>query len=147
MRNDSPPAADTDVAARLRVAIARLARQLRRHAVAGLTPSQLSALTSVDRLGPLRLGDLAEREQVAPATLTRIVANLVDTGLLERHADPDDGRCWRVAITPAGAAALEAVRTEATAMLAVRIAALDSSGREQLSAALPVLERLIEAPR
>src|SRR6266516_4066801 len=56
-----PPAPTIDVA-RLRVAIARLSRWLRRHELAGLTPTQLSALSTVDRMGPLRLVDLAAAE-------------------------------------------------------------------------------------
>jgi hypothetical protein len=55
----SDPAIDV---ARLRVAIARLSRRLRRHELAGLTPTQLSALATVERAGPLRLGDLAAAE-------------------------------------------------------------------------------------
>ena len=47
---------------RLRVAIARLSRRLRRHELAGLTPTQLAALATVERSGPLRLGDLAAAE-------------------------------------------------------------------------------------
>lgn len=67
--------ADADLAAGLRVAVTRLARRLRRHAVVGLTPSQLPALTSVERLGPVRLGDLAGDAHVAGAVplLDRLV--------------------------------------------------------------------------
>jgi len=41
----------------LRAALARLSRRLRRHELAGLTPTQLAALATVERSGPLRLGD------------------------------------------------------------------------------------------
>jgi len=61
---------------RLRVALARLSRRLRRHALAGLTPTQLAALSTVEQSGPLRLGDLAAAEGIAPSTLTRMVVVL-----------------------------------------------------------------------
>ena len=73
---------------RLRVALARLSRRLRRHALAGLTPTQLAALSTVEQSGPLRLGDLAAAEGIAPSTLTRMVAVLEDLDYVRRDADP-----------------------------------------------------------
>src|ERR1700735_3554215 len=73
---------------RLRVAIARLSRRLRRHELAGLTPTQLAALSTVERSGPLRLGDLAAAVRIATSTLTRLVTALEDSGYLRRYADP-----------------------------------------------------------
>src|SRR5215469_8908068 len=70
--------------ARLRVAILRLARQLRKHDLADLTPTQLSALATVAHDGPLRLGDLAAAERIAPSTLTRLVSALEERGYVER---------------------------------------------------------------
>ena len=89
----SAPAIDV---ARLRVAIARLSRWLRRHELAGLTPTQLSALSTVDRIGPLRLGDLAAAEKIAPSTLTRLVTVLEESGYVERCPVPGDARASRM---------------------------------------------------
>src|SRR5271163_2863633 len=77
---------------RLRVALARLSRRLRRHELAGLTPTQLAALSTVERSGPLRLGDLAAAERIAPSTLTRLVTVLEDAGYVTRRPDPADAR-------------------------------------------------------
>jgi MarR family len=71
----SPGYADIDVT-RLRVALARLSRWLRRHELAGLTPTQLAALATIGKTGPMRLGDLAAAEGIAPSTLTRLVTAL-----------------------------------------------------------------------
>ena len=87
---------------RLRVAIARLSRRLRRHELAGLTPTQLAALSTVERSGPLRLGDLAAAEGIAPSTLTRLVAVLEELGYVHRYADPKDARATTLTITPKG---------------------------------------------
>ena len=82
---------------RLRVALARLSRRLRRHSPAGLTPTQLAALSTVEQNGPLRLGDLAAAEGIAPSTLTRMVAVLEDLGYVRRDADPRDARASTLA--------------------------------------------------
>src|SRR5579871_4877289 len=101
---------------RLRVAIARLSRRLRRHELAGLTPTQLAALATVERSGPLRLGDLAAAEGIAPSTLTRIVSVLEDSGYVRRDADPKDARASTLAITPSGQEILEQLRASGTAL-------------------------------
>ena len=90
-------AAAIDVA-RLRMTIARLSRWLRRHELAGLTPTQLSALATVDRIGPLRLGDLAAAEGIAPSTLTRLVTVLEERGYVERCPVPGDARASRIVL-------------------------------------------------
>ena len=85
------------MAARLRLSATRLARRLRQEAGTGLTPSQLSALATVHNHGPLTLGSLAEREQVAPPSITKVVAKLEADGLLQRSPDPTDRRVSHVA--------------------------------------------------
>src|SRR3984885_8831650 len=136
---------------RLRVALARLARRMRRHALAGLTPTQLAALSTVERAGPLRLGDLAAAEGIAPSTLTRMVAVLEDLGYVRRDADPRDARASTLAITPGGHETLERLREEGNALLAQRVMLLTPEQRSALAAALPALEALADpdpvAPR
>jgi len=52
--------------------------------------------------GPLRAGALAELVQSDPSTVSRQVAALVKDGLIERRADPVDGRASLLAATPLG---------------------------------------------
>jgi DNA-binding MarR family transcriptional regulator len=127
---------------RLRVAIARLSRRLRRHELAGLTPTQLSALSTVERAGPLRLGDLAAAEGIAPSTLTRLVTALEERGYVDRCPVPGDARASTLAIAPAGHAILERIRQESTTMLAESLRTLTAGQRAALAAALPALEQL-----
>ena len=110
---------------RLRVALARLSRRLRRHELAGLTPTQLAALATVERSGPMRLGDLAAAEGIAPSTLTRLVTALEDSGYVRRFADPSDARASTLAITPRGQDALARIRTESTLVLTASLGLLD----------------------
>ncbi len=59
-------------------------------------------LLIVDRLGPLRVADLASSCHVDASTVSRQAADLVRAGLLRREADPLDGRASLMALTPAG---------------------------------------------
>jgi len=127
---------------RLRVAIARLSRRLRRHELAGLTPTQLAALATVERSGPLRLGDLAAAEGIAPSTLTRLVAVLEEFGYVQRTADPKDARASMLVITPAGHQTLERLRAEGNALLTHSLMLLTPEQRAALAAAIPALEQL-----
>ena len=136
---------EVELAARLRVAVARLARQLRQRTMGGLTPSQLSCLTSVEKMEPVRLAELAAREAVAPPTLTRIVAALVEIGMVERQPDPDDARAARITTTAAGRDALMRVREERTAFLVDRLHALPADDRRRLASLVDLLEHLAEA--
>jgi DNA-binding MarR family transcriptional regulator len=136
-----PAAPDIDVA-RLRTAILRVSRHLRKHDLADLTQTQLSALATVARDGPLRLGDLAAAERIAPSTLTRLVSALEERGYVERSAVPGDARAWFVSVTERGLAVLDQIRRETTSLLADDLARLPAGERAALSAALPALEHL-----
>ncbi len=147
----SPPDGDVSTMAtgsgvidvtRLRVAIARLSRRLRRHELAGLTPTQLAALSTVERSGPLRLGDLAAAEGIAPSTLTRLVAVLEELGYVKRCADPKDARASTLAITDLGHETLDRLRAEGTALLTQALLLLTEEQRSALAAAVPALELL-----
>ena len=69
-------------------------------AAAGMTPARVSALLNLERHGPMRLAELAASEGVNPTMLSRIVADLVDSGLCERSCDPADRRSAWVQVTP-----------------------------------------------
>ncbi len=129
-------------AARLRVAVLRLSRRLRKHDLAGLTPSQLSTLATVGKYGPVRLGDLAATERIAPSTLTRLINVLEDKGLVHRDAAPDDARAFLVSVTEQGQGALLQIQQEATSLLAEMLMTLPPDQLAALAAALPALEQL-----
>jgi DNA-binding MarR family transcriptional regulator len=129
-------------AARLRVAVLRLSRRLRKHDLAGLTPSQLSTLSCVGKTGPVRLGDLAAAERIAPSTLTRVVNVLEDRGYLVRTPAREDARAYLVTLTDSGNAALARIRDEATSMLTDILTTLTPEQLAALEAALPALEQL-----
>jgi DNA-binding MarR family transcriptional regulator len=64
------------MAARLRLAVARLHRRSRQEALTAgddLTASRLAALATIEKQGPITLGELAAEEQVQPPSMTRIL--------------------------------------------------------------------------
>jgi DNA-binding MarR family transcriptional regulator len=144
----SPTAAlDTDTAARLRVAIARLGRRLRTTAAgsaAGLTPTRISVLLTVVREGPVRLSTLADVEGLNPTMLSRAISHLVDAGLLTRTSDDGDRRAAWVRATPDGEELAERMRRERTDALIEALDGLPAADRALLDQALPALEGLAE---
>ena len=105
MMSDVPTPDETaELAGRLRLAITRLARQLRQTSDTDLSPTQGSVLATVGTSGPLTLGELAELERVASPTITKVIALLHEKGLVDKITDPADRRFVRVqpARLPAG---------------------------------------------
>ena len=130
---------------RLRAAIGRLSRRLRPTvAGSGLTPSQISVLFTVVRLGPIGLSELAVMESLNATMLSRITAQLCDAGLIVREADPGDRRSAFVAATAAGKRMRERIHRERARALGAHVEQLDDEQREALWNALPVLEELVE---
>ena len=137
---------DSQLAAQIRLAVMRLARRLRQQAPAGVTPSQLSVLSTLATKGPLTLGMLAEAERVRPPTMTRIVAALEAEDLVSRRPDENDRRRATILLTKAGRNLVATSRTRKTAYLATRIGLLSPEDRAALERAGEVLERILDDP-
>ena len=138
---------DSARAARLRLAITRTARRLRQEANADLSPSLTSALASIESHGPVTPSELASCERVQRPTITRVLARLAELDLIEREADPDDGRSTLITITAAGRSLLEDLRSRRDAFLADRLSKLSKEDRAVLDRASEVLESLLEDHR
>ncbi len=136
----------TEMAGRLRFSVARMARLLRQQDQSGFGPTLNAALSTVAEHGPLTLGELAAREQVAPPTITKVVEKLVANGLVARTPDAHDRRVARVAVTTKGERQLQTYRTRRTAWLVGRLHELDQDELVRLLAAVDVLETIIAVP-
>ncbi|HVA53484.1 MAG TPA: MarR family transcriptional regulator [Acidimicrobiales bacterium] len=130
-------------AARLRMALVRLARTLRRHGDPGLSPSQISALATVEEFGPMRISTLATYESMGAPAATRVVASLEELNLFERRDDPNDKRASVVDLSDVGRAALAKLWNERTIGLSSRLERLSAKERAAIDAALPALEKLV----
>jgi DNA-binding MarR family transcriptional regulator len=140
------PAVTADLAHDLRLAVMRLARRARQQrADHGLPLGQLSALATLDRMGPLTPGALAQHEQVRPPSMSKVLANLSDAGLVDRVPDPNDGRSQLVSLTPRARTLLREDRRRRDEWMAEQLLALDPDDRALLAAALPVLEVLADS--
>jgi len=141
---------DLETAARLRAVIGRLSRRLRptpAAVAAGLTPTRTSVLQTVVREGRIGLSDLAVAEGINPTQLSRTIAQLVETGLVERSTDRGDRRAAWVKATPAGRRLVERIRYERTDALNLALEQLPADERERILAALEGLEGLAERLR
>ena len=140
------PAVTADLAHDLRLAVMRLARRARQQrGDHGLGLGQLSALATLDRLGPMTAGALAAHEQVRPPSMTRTLEKLAEGGYVARAADPHDGRQVVVSLTDSARALLREDRRRRDEWLAALLIGLDADDRARLQAALPVLEVLADS--
>ena len=143
MRTTAPDVKE-ELAPRLRWAITRTARRLRQEAGTDLGPSQVAALATIERHGPLSPSELADRERIKRPTATRIVGHLETAGLVERVRDPEDGRASILSVTSEGRELLKRLRARKTAYLAKRLGALDAEDRRTLERAAELLEGMLE---
>jgi DNA-binding MarR family transcriptional regulator len=136
---------DSRLSSDLSLAVIRLARQLRfRRPDSPVSLSQLSALSTVAKEGPMTPGALAIRERVRPPSMTRVIASLVDLGFVDRSAHPDDRRQVLVAISAAGTDLLEAERKASREWLQQRLAELTAEQRTTLLDAADLMLAIVD---
>ena len=144
MNAPSVASADTTrLASQLRLGVTRLARKLRQETGSGLTPSRLSGLATIGRSEPLTLGDLADAERIRRSSVTRIVAALVEAGLVEREFDASDRRTTWIRLTAQGRKLLERSRRRKDAYLAKRLQSLHPGEVAALERAVEIFEQLL----
>jgi DNA-binding MarR family transcriptional regulator len=130
------------LASQLRIAVARMARTLRREAGEGITPTMMCALATIEHHGPMTVGALAEHERVTKPTVTRTVRALVDQGLVVRTGDVEDGRVAWLTLSVEGRRLVHRVRRRKDEYLARRLRGLAQDEIEALQRAADVLTRI-----
>lgn len=101
--------------------------------------TQWRALSVLQAEGPMRLGELAASTRTTQPGMTRLIGQLVDAGLVARHADPTDSRATVLSITAAGSAGLDAWRVQLRDALAPFFADLDDDDWAALSRVARIL--------
>ena len=135
-----------DLASEMSLTIVRLARRLRlRRDNSLVSLTQLSALNTLFHEGSMTPGALASAERVKPPSMTRVLASLLDLGMIKREPHPSDGRQAIVTLAPPG---YDVVTGEAAAReewLNAHLGRLDEEERQLLMQALPVLDKIVQA--
>lgn len=132
-----------ELASSLRVSVMRLARRLRaERSDFSLSLTQIAALATLERHGPLTPRELADHERVQPPSMTRVLAGLEERGLIDRTPHETDGRQHLVSLTQPARDLLREDRRRRDAWLARRLAELTQDERDVLRAAAPIIDRL-----
>jgi DNA-binding MarR family transcriptional regulator len=122
--------------------VSLLTRLLAKQLGCGLSRTEAGVLNTLGS-GPRRITELAELEGLAQPTMTILVKQLEDQGLLQRERDPEDGRVVLAHLTESGAAALEDLRAQAGAALRSYLAEMSDEQIEALAATTETLQELI----
>jgi len=137
------PPDHAELASALRLSLLRAARRLRSQRVnTAVTLSQLSALATVGKCGPLSAGEIAAIERVQPPSMTKILASLETSGWVERSSQPEDRRQSIIAITEAGRELLAEETRARDQWLAKRLVEFSAEDLRKLGEAVEVLDRL-----
>lgn len=133
------------VATQLNAALVRLLRGMRAvDRAAGHTPARLGALSVIVFAGPCTLGRLAEAENVAGPTMTRIVDGLVELGLVERRPHPDGGRLVLIAPTASGRDLVHTAHQARLHLIRTALRRLSTDDRRAIVQAASALQALAE---
>jgi DNA-binding MarR family transcriptional regulator len=131
------------LASRLRLSVVRLNRRLRAQRTnSTVSLTQLAALSTLYKCGPLTPGELAAKEGVQPPSMTRVIAALEEFGYATRRPHPTDGRQAIVALTDEGRTFHDAQVSAREAWLDRRLAELDDEERDLLAKAAEIIDRM-----
>jgi DNA-binding MarR family transcriptional regulator len=143
-RESTPPL--ECVAADLTLAVGQLLRRLRSANPGDLNLSQSSVLARLEREGPLTTADLARAESMKPQSMKTLLADLEAAASVEREPHPTDGRQILFSITRKGLDDRSRRTATKREWLLATLKQFDPRDLETLAAAIPLLQRLGDAP-
>lgn len=97
----------------LTVAQRRLQRWMAAQPESEVTPAQAGLLFILCRQDGILMGEAGAALDLGPAGISGLVDRTAAARLVERRADPEDGRAFRVWLTPQGRAALTRAKAAA----------------------------------
>src|ERR1700759_5116658 len=133
----------SDLASQVRLAVVRLNRRLRSQRTdETVSLTQISAIYTLSRCGPMTPSELAASERVRPPSMTRVIAALEESGWVLRRDHPTDGRQSIIELPPAGGELLAAEASAKERWLDKRLAELSESERDTLGRAAEIIDRM-----
>jgi len=136
----------SDLAGQLRLSVVRLNRRLRSQRTdETVSLTQISAMATLNRCGPMTPSELASSERVRPPSMTRVIAALEEEGMVSRRDHPTDGRQSIIQLSQAGAELLAAEASAKERWLDKRLAELSESERVTLARASEIIDRMAGA--
>ncbi|GAA3555039.1 MarR family transcriptional regulator [Amycolatopsis ultiminotia] len=134
---------ERSLASRLRLAVVRLNRRLRAQRVGDdVSLTQIAALSTLYKCGPLTPGRLAAKEGVQPPSMTRVIAALEEMGFVERRPHPTDGRQAIVELSDDGLAYVRKAISVREAWLDRQLAELGEEELQVLNRAAEIIDRM-----
>lgn len=146
--HQDPSAADPALAElpqHLALVCSQFARLAARRSDVGVGTVSWRVVATIERLGPLRLSEIAERERVSRPTATTVIKRLEEEGLVRREADPTDSRSSLVSTTEAGSAQLAAWRGQLATGVGSLLEPLATEDLATLARASEILAGLLES--
>jgi DNA-binding MarR family transcriptional regulator len=130
-------------------ALSAVRRAVRRRAerpveLSVLTGAQLELVRLLRREPGVSIADAAARLRVAPNTVSTLVGQLTDAGVVERRVDDADRRVVRLTLTPGVRRRVDAWRDRRVDELGDALARLSAADRACLDDAVPALIRLAD---
>lgn len=129
----------------LALVCSQFARLAARRSEVGVGSVSWRVVATIERLGPLRLSEIAERERVSRPTATTVIKRLEEEGLVRREADPTDSRSSLVSTTEAGSAQLAAWRGQLATGVGALLEPLPEEDLTTLARASELLARILES--
>lgn len=97
----------------------------RRAAHLGLTRVQWRALKRIHHDEGMTQAALADVLDMEPIAVGRVIDRLQKSGFIERRADPDDRRCWRLHLMPQSIQVVDAIEAVAVSVREDSLAGID----------------------
>jgi DNA-binding MarR family transcriptional regulator len=147
---DTESALITAMAASLEVSLTRVFRPFRRELILqdrahGLTQAQHTALRLLSGNASRRMSEIADYLDLTNSAATALVEKLVERGLVERHVDAHDKRAVLVALSPAGADLIEAIKVVVRRRMAELLARMSPAERYMALGGVEALAGTLEA--